>query len=176
MPFTIDLSRAQVCRFSRESAKIKDMRIALLIISAIFVVHALPARAEAGGTAACDTADPKARTKIDYINERYDDFFRYQEAREKHEARLQMGVDEVKAAKEKRELEMKRAAAEYRRTKKDYAKEEALRIEWEKAQKERDKRIELARLCEVQQRRAAEELLKKGRKIPELKEFDLEHY
>ncbi len=151
------------------------MRVAVPIISAILLAHSLPAFGVDAGVP-CDTQDVRARSKIDYINERYDDFFRYQEAKEKHEARLQTGVDEVKAAKEKRELEMKRAAAEYNRTRKDYAKEEALRIEWEAKQKELAKRVELARLCEVQQRRAAEELLKKGRKIPELKEFDLEGY
>lgn len=126
--------------------------------------------------ATCDTADPHAKRKVDYINERYDDFFRYQEARERHEAELQKGAGEVKAAREQRELEMKRAAAEYKRTKKDYEREERLRLEWEKSQKERARQVELARLCEVEQRRAAEELLKKGRKIPELKEFDLENY
>lgn len=172
MPFTNDLSRALLCRFSRESAKIKNMRTWSLTIT-LLSIHLAPSVA---WSATCDTTVSGARTKIDYINERYDDFFRYEAAREEHEKKLQQGVPAVKEAREKRELELKRAALDYKREKKDYAKEEALRIEWEKVQKEKAKEVELARLCEVQQRRAAEELLKKGRKIPELKEFDLENY
>lgn len=141
-------------------------------IFTIFILSSVPA----AFAAECDLSDPMAKRKIDYINERYDDFFRYHQAREEYEVRREAGVPEVKALKEKQALEIRRAAQEYKREKKDYAKEEALRIEWEKEQKEKVKKIELARLCEVQQRRAAEQLIKKGRKIPELKEFDLEDY
>lgn len=171
MPFTWALSRAKNCRFSRESAKIKNMRplaLTILILSTSTQVHAATCEAPESATA--------GKSKVDYINERYDDFFRFQQAKEEREAKIQKGVAEVKELREKHELELRRAAQDYKREKKDYALEDRMRIEWEKTQKERDKRVEMARLCEVQQRRAAEELLKKGRKIPELKEFDLEDY
>ncbi len=135
-----------------------------------------PSAVTIASAATCDLSDPLAQKRIDYINERYDDFFRYQQAKEEREARLASGIGEVKALREKHALELKRAAQEYKREKKDHAKEEALRVEWEKAQKERDKDMEARRICEVQQRRAAEQLVKKGRKIPELKEFDLEDH
>lgn len=131
-----------------------------------------------GAVADCPPSDAalSGPSEVERINRRYDDFFQYQHRREDHEAQLQKGVPEVKAEQEARAKVIERARQEYKRVPKDYAKEEALRIDWEKAQKEREKRIEAARVCEVQQRRAAADLLKKGRQIPDLKEFDLEDY
>lgn len=123
----------------------------------------------------CDEVDMKRlEREIGRINQRYDDFFEYQERRERHEQVLQEGAAAVKAARESREKELERARQAYKSTPKDYAKEEALRLEWEARQKQRSQQMELARLCEVQQRTRAEEILRRGRKIPELKEFDLE--
>jgi hypothetical protein len=129
-------------------------------------------------TADCPPDDSTFRgpSEVERINRRYDDFFQYQHRREEHEAHLQKGVPEVKAEQEARSKVIERSRLEYKRTPKDYAKEEAMRIDWEKNQRERDKKMEQARVCEVQQRRAAAELLKKGRQIPEMKEFDLEDY
>lgn len=130
---------------------------------------------QAWSAVACDPVDMERLEKeIHRIDERYDDFFEYQAKREKHEKELQKGVDEVKQRQEIRAKELERARQAYRAEKKDYAKEEAMRIQWEAAQKDKAKQMELARLCEVQQRAKAEAVLKRGRKIPELKEFDLE--
>ena len=127
------------------------------------------------GAMVCDTAETeRAHREVERINQRYEDFFRYQRKIEERERELEAGVPEVKALQETREKELERARRAYRAEPKNYAREEALRLEWEKSQKEREKRIELARLCEVQQRDAAEQILKKGRNVPELKEFDLE--
>ncbi len=123
----------------------------------------------------CDTAETeRAHREVERINQRYEDFFRYQRQLEEHTREVEAGAPQVKIQQEIREKELERARRQYRSVPKDYAREEALRIEWEKSQKDRVKQIELARLCEVQQRDAAEQILKKGRKIPELKEFDLE--
>jgi len=125
--------------------------------------------------ATCDDVDMERLEKeIERINRRYDDFFTYEERREKHLQRLQDGVPEAKAIRETREKELERARQAYRAVPKDYAKEEAMRIEWEARQKEKAKQMEANRLCEVQQRQKALAILKRGRKIPELKEFDLE--
>lgn len=138
----------------------------LILIS----LSAIPA-----GAMVCDDVDRERLEKeIQRINQRYDDFFQYQEGKERHQRKLEEGVAEVKALKETREKELERARQAYRSTPKDYAKEEALRIEWEARQKEKTKQMELARLCEVQQRAKAQDILKRGRKIPEVKEFDLE--
>ncbi|MGE4132648.1 MAG: hypothetical protein AB7F86_13475 [Bdellovibrionales bacterium] len=110
------------------------------------------------------------------LNRRYDDFFAYKEAKERRLERINRASGEVKAWRETREVALERARQEYTRIPKDYAREEALRIKWEAEQKERAHQLELARLCEVQQRDAAGQLLKKGRQVPGLKEFDLEEY
>ncbi len=123
----------------------------------------------------CDTAElERAHREVERLHQRYDDFFRYEKMKEEHQREIEAAAPEVKIQKEIREKELERARREYRAVPKDYAREEALRIEWEKSQKDRVKQIELARLCEVQQREAAEQILRKGRKVPELKEFDLE--
>ncbi len=124
----------------------------------------------------CDLSGPEAAARVEKVNQRYDDFFRVQYEREERLRELEKGVPLVKAERQRHEQRLNEARKAYRAIKKDHAREEALRIEWEKSQKERARKLELARLCEVQQRRAVEQAIKKGRQIPPLKEFDLEDY
>lgn len=123
----------------------------------------------------CDSVDmERMKKEIERINQRHDDFFRERREREEREARAQQGAEQVKIQLEARQKELEKARQAFKAVPKDYAREEALRIQWEADQKEKAKKMELARLCEVQQRAKVEEILKKGRKIPEMKEFDLE--
>lgn len=121
-------------------------------------------------------ADGSINTNIDRINSRYDDFFRHRRDQEERDARSQVGVEEVLAAREAREKRLEEARATYSRVPKDEAREEALRVEWEKGQKQRQLQMAQAANCEVDRRSAAEEVLKRGRKIPEMKEYELEDY
>jgi hypothetical protein len=139
----------------------------------IFLLPSIPTLAAT--PAQCGDVDSERLQKeIGRINQRYDDFFRERREREEREERVQKGAGQVKIDQEIRAKEMERARQTYRAIPKDHSKEEALRVQWEAEQKERLKKIELARLCEVQQRAKTDEILRKGRAIPDLKEFDLD--
>lgn len=127
------------------------------------------------GWADCPPQDVD-RSAVDRINRRYDDFFRYQREREEKANRANLGAEEAKAQREAHLQRMEAARKAYTRQPKDEAREEALRLQWEEMQKKRVAQMEAARKCEVEKRAAAEQLLQRGRKIPELKEFDLEDY
>jgi hypothetical protein len=143
----------------------------MMALILMFLIPLSPAHA----AVSCDAVDlERMQKEIERINQRYDDFFRERREREEHAEHLQQGVPQVKIEQEARAKELEKARQAYRAVPKDYAKEEAMRLQWEAAQKEQVKKMELARLCEVQQKAKVEELLKKGRKIPELKEFDLD--
>lgn len=153
---------------SKEWCKIKSMRS-----WALFVLILISPWSSA-------TCPPESREElekgIDRINRRYDDFFRHRREEEERLQNIEKGAGEVKVEQERRAKKLEQARLEYKRVPKDYAREEALRVEWEKSQEQRKKAIEMARLCDVQQRQQIKDALKKGRQIPELKEFDLEGY
>ncbi len=71
---------------------------------------------------------------------------------------------------------IEKARQEYVKTKRPNPSDEALRLRHEAAEKERAAQHEMSRRRYVEQQVTIEQLLLKGRKIPELKEFDLEHY
>lgn len=130
-----------------------------------------------GGVVHAQLQCPPAKvdhSKVERLNERYDDFFRYQRAKEEHEAKLERGVPEVKAMREIHEKELERAREAYVAKPKDPEREERLRLEWEKRQKLREAEHVEARRCELLSRHEAESAEKRGRKIPEMKEYDLD--
>jgi|GEM_PF-6611168 len=111
------------------------------------------------------------------INDRYDDFFRVLREREEHEQKLQgSATNERKERERAQALRMEQARQEYVKSRKARPSDEALRLRQEAADKERAANLEMMRRRYVQQRDMAEQYLKKGRQIPELKEFDLENY
>lgn len=114
--------------------------------------------------------------ELEQINKRYDDFFRWMKAREERYEKSQIATDErkkaIKAREEKLEQERKKFVAE----RKAKPNTEPLRIKWEAYLKERQEQMELLRRRYVEQRNETEQYLKKGRTIPEMKEYDLEGY
>jgi biopolymer transport protein ExbB/TolQ len=110
------------------------------------------------------------------INERYDDFFIHRQAQEEREQKTQGSRDERRKREKAHAEEMEKARKDYVRSRKARPSDEALRLRHEAAEKERAANLEMLRRRYVQRRDVAEQYLKKGRKIPELKEFDLEGY
>jgi hypothetical protein len=118
----------------------------------------------------------EARDRAEHLTRRYDSFFQYRDELERRRERIEQASAAVKKEGAVRADRLERARREVVRVVKDRQKEERLRRVAEAEQKERSKRLELARLCEVESRNAAQRLLKKGRQIPEMKEFDLDLY
>lgn len=111
------------------------------------------------------------------INERYDDFYRYRREQDERDERLKKAASGERRATEKMRAEnLEKARQQYVKQRKARPSDEALRLRHEAAQKDRNANLEMVRKRYVQQRDTAEQYLKKGRMIPELKEFDLEGY
>jgi cupin superfamily acireductone dioxygenase involved in methionine salvage len=113
---------------------------------------------------------------VERINQRYDDFFRYHRGMEERAKRFEHGRGERKAAEKAHYDSLERARQRYVETKKPRNSDEPLRIQWEKEEKERKEKFEMYRQRHVRTRDEVERYLLKGRKIPELKEYDLEGY
>ncbi len=113
---------------------------------------------------------------VERINQRYDDFFRYHREMEERMARFEVGRGERKAAEKRYYDELERARVEYVKNKKAKDSTEHLRVQWEREEKERREKMEMFRQRHVRARDEIERHLLRGRKIPELKEYDLEGY
>jgi hypothetical protein len=127
------------------------------------------------------TCDPKSvgvssQSMVERINGRHDDFLRLRLKKEERERRIQAASGEVKEARERHERQMEQARqAEVRkgRPQRDTTAQETA---WLKEQKRKADELEAARLCYVQKRDSSDDLLKSGRDIPALEEFDLQDY
>lgn len=114
--------------------------------------------------------------KLEEINKRYDDFFRWLKAREERYEKSQIATDERKKAIKEREEKLERAREKFVLERKEKPNMEPLRIKWEAYLKERQEQMELLRRRYVEQKNETEQYLKKGRTIPEMLEYDLEGY
>lgn len=108
------------------------------------------------------------------INERYDDFFRYHRETEERWERLNKATHERKELERAHSEKMEKARQEYVQARKARPDDEKLRLEHEAREKERKEHHEMLRRRYVEQRDTVEHYLKKGRQVPEMKEFDLE--
>lgn len=114
--------------------------------------------------------------ELELINKRYDDFFRWLKARDERYEKSQIATDERKKSLKAREEKLEREREKFVLERKAKPNTEPLRIKWEAYLKERQEQMELLRRRYVEQRNETEQYLKKGRMIPEMKEYDLEGY
>jgi hypothetical protein len=121
----------------------------------------------------CGPGDEEGRAMAERLNQRYDDFFRRQREVEEQERRRESAASEATKLRRQREEELRKAAAEYRRSKPVI--DPRLEEQWNEQDKQWKSRIELARRCLVEKRNAVKALQRKGRTIPEMKEYDLEN-
>lgn len=125
-----------------------------------------------------DTVDltKSAKQVMQEINSRYDDFFKYQNYLQERLERLQSGRNERQERERKHALAMEQARQRLVKERKAKPSDEVLRLRWEAEQKERAQHNELLRRRYVERRDYFEDYLKKGRQIPEMKEYGLEDY
>jgi len=111
---------------------------------------------------------------VDRINQRYDDFFRVQREREEREEQREAARGDIRKAERERQARLEEARQEYIRNRRPKPDTRAAELEWEQQQKEKAKVNEASRHCYVQNRAKGEAILKRGRAIPGMKEFDIE--
>ena len=116
------------------------------------------------------------QSAVDRINKRYDDFWRYMKAREERLERSQINNGERKKVEQERMEKLERERQKYVLERKAQPSLEHLRPQYEAQLKEQQEKMELLRRRYVEQRDETEQYLKKGRQIPEMKEYDLEGY
>lgn len=114
--------------------------------------------------------------EIERINQRYDDFWRQRKAREERAEKSQVSNDDRKKAEKARVQKLEEERQKYVKERKARPSLEHLRPQYEAQLKEQQEKNELLRRRYVEQRDETEQYLKKGRRIPEMKEYDLEGY
>lgn len=123
----------------------------------------------------CDGNDAGANARaVQRINQRHDDFFRYRDHLEEREQMRDRGRGENKTALEARTKRLEQARIEYLRHQRPKPDTTELEAKYEQDRKARNVRIEKARECYVDAQAKAEGMLKRGRMVPENKEFDLD--
>lgn len=124
--------------------------------------------------AECDPNVAGGERVVERINERYDDFFRYHRHLEEREKARDKGRGENKKMLAEHEARMEKARLEYIKNRRPAPDRADLELKAEQERKERNRRLEIARRCYIQQRNQGEALLKRGRMIPGDKEYELE--
>jgi len=126
--------------------------------------------------ASAATTVPMPTKELERINSRYDDFFRWIKARDERYERSQIATDDRKKAEKAHAEMLEREREKYVKERKAKPDLGPLRLKWEQQVKEQQEQMELLRRRYVEQRDEVEQYLKKGRTIPEMKEYDLEGY
>lgn len=115
-------------------------------------------------------------TPVERINKRYDDFFRYIREREERFERSQKSNDDRKKIEHARMERLEKARQKYVMERKARPNLDYLRVQYERELKEHQEKMEMLRRRYVEKRDELDQYLKKGRQIPEMKEYELEGY
>lgn len=113
---------------------------------------------------------------VERINQRYDDFFRFNRKMEERWDSMRSGASERRKLVAAHAVKVEEARKQFVQARKARPSDEPLRLKWEQEQKNRLEQIEILRQRFVRKRDTVEQYLKKGRQIPGLKEFGLEDY
>lgn len=130
---------------------------------------ALPSLAAADS----ETVSPEL---IQQMNRRYDDFFIQRQAKERLDEQRQKNAANVGSERRAREAAREKARLEYVHNHERVGEDELLRKKWEAAEADRREEQEMSRRRYVKHRDQVDDLRRRGRTVPELKEYDLEDY
>lgn len=111
---------------------------------------------------------------VERINERYDDFFRRQHEIERRDVEREKDAQDIKKVRAQHDQEMEKAREQYVKSRKQTVVDPHLEQAWNEEQKMWKKKNQEARNCYVRTRDEVETIEKKGRRIPENKEYDLD--
>ncbi len=111
---------------------------------------------------------------VEEINRRYDDFFHFQAEREKKENQRNQGRDAIRQLRLEHTKILEVARRDYVRSRVKQVEDPRLEREWDNQVKAWKQDNEAARRQFVKQRALTEGIVRKGRRIPEKLEFELE--
>lgn len=158
-------------RFNKRSAKIKKMdKIYLGIHIFITMLLSILLSAECGAQA----TDEDAKAMVERSNRRCDDFFRYRRELEETDLRREKNADEIKKVRSNHDQVIELARQEYVKNRKKTLVDpnlEKAHDDEEKAWKEQNK---IAGKRYVQRKAEVESIVRRGCRVPELQEYDLE--
>lgn len=121
-------------------------------------------------------SEPADVDSVEELNRRYDDFFHQLHERERLDEQRQKHAGEVTKEREQHSAMMEKARKDYIKNKPKLDFDPRAEAQWLREQKAYKENQDMNRRRLVQKKHTTEETLKRGRKIPELKEHDLEGY
>lgn len=178
-------SRAQFNRFNKEFAKIKEMdtestnilRFSLAATVWISLLGLPNALAVPTATPVCgdETSHAEEKRRVERLNERYDDFYKRRSEMEANEELRERNADEIKKLRAQYAEGHEKARQEFVKNRKPKEKEDPrLEQEWLEQEQARKEMNKMARNCFVRSKEDLKAIEKKGRRIPEMKEYDLD--
>lgn len=166
--------RRDPSRFNKEFAKIKKMATvsANTIYFFLLITVLVPglSRAECGD----ETSAKEEKRMVERINDRYDDFFKRQHEIEAKQEMREKDSGDIKKFRAQQKETNEQARQEFVKNRKPRVVDPKLEEHWleqDKAWKEQNK---VARNCYVRSKEAVKNVEKKGRRIPEMKEYGLD--
>jgi hypothetical protein len=121
-----------------------------------------------------EATDDDQSPMVERINQRYDDFFRRQRAMEEEERQRDKKANEIKRVREEHEKRIEEARREYVKSRRKVVEDPRLEQQWLEHEKDVKQQNDQFRKRYVKRRDAVEAIRRKGRRIPEMKEYDLE--
>ena len=125
---------------------------------------------------AAEKSDLSKSPLIQRLNERYDDFFKHQREQEEWDQRRDVGREKIKEVREAHKEQLERAREEYVQSRRAKPDDKAAYQKWLANEAAWKEKLDVARRKLVEKRNTVEDLRRRGRSIPPLKEYDLEDY
>ena len=164
---TLVLSYTNSSRFSKESAKIKMMGLICRFLSLFLAVFL---SSNCGAEATEDDLSPM----VERINQRYDDFYRRQHQTAAEDQKRELEAAEIKKQRMDHEANLEKQRQEYVKARKKIVEDPRLEKAWLEQQQALAEQNKMAGRRFVQKRNAIDAIERRGRRVPEKKEYDLE--
>ncbi|MGZ3722113.1 MAG: hypothetical protein ACXVA9_04230, partial [Bdellovibrionales bacterium] len=158
-------------RFSKRSAKIKRMDKvyhAFPYLIALLLPLLLSAHCGAEAT------DEDAKAMVERSNQRCDDFFRYRRELEETDRRREKDAGEIKKVRAEHDKVIELARQEYVKNRKKTIVDPRLEKDHDDQELAWKEHIKIAGKRYVQQKASADAIARRGCRVPEMKEYDLE--
>lgn len=138
----------------------------IAVLLPILLLFSLSAKAAA--------PEDEAKAMVERSNQRCDDFFRYRRELEQMDARREKGSQEIKKVRAAHDAALEAARKEYVKNRKKSVPDPRLEKEYDEQAKGWIEANKLAGKRYAERKAQVEAITRKGCRVPEMKEYDLE--
>jgi hypothetical protein len=121
-----------------------------------------------------DGLETDAKAMVERSNQRCDDFFRYRRSLEEADARREKDAQEIKKVRSAHDAQIEAARQEYVRNRKKMIPDPRLEKEADDATKAWIEQNKMAGKRYAQEKAKADAISRRGCRVPEMKEYDLD--